>query len=114
MKPALMHCIVDGLYGSKPRIVAVTTAKAQRYWGRDLATDAPTNFRASDLFATFTGPDGEARARALVEPVQRLRAECNAAELRAYGEYRRLSFAARQAFRDGVKALVAAQREGEP
>ncbi len=72
MKPAIMHLVVRDTYSDGLRIMAVTTAKARRYWGRDIATETPMNVSAGQVVATFTGPDSAARAEALRPELARL------------------------------------------
>lgn len=107
MKPAIMHLVVRDTYGFGLCIMAVTTAKARRYWGRDIATEAPLNVSAGQVLATFTGPEGEAKAKALVEPITRLegirRAKCIAAS-NAEAKTRR---EAQEEFDAAVKAEIA-------
>lgn len=84
MKPVIMHLVVRDTYGLGLRIMAVTTAKARRYWGRDAATETPMNVSARQVLATFTGPEGEAKAHALREPLARLSDTLRAANKAAY------------------------------
>lgn len=72
MKPAIMHLVVRDTYGSGLRIMAVTTAKARRYWGRDISSETPMNVSAGQVLATFTGPESEAKAKAIREPIDAL------------------------------------------
>lgn len=84
MKPALFHCVVSSPYGAAMRVMAVTSTKGSRHWGRDVSTEEPTNFRGSDVAATLTGPDGEAKAKALLAPLALLRKELSAKQTEAY------------------------------
>ena len=106
MKPAIMHCVVNDVYGSDLRLMAVTTAKARRYWGRDVETETPMNVRASDVYATFTGPEGEAKARSLVEPIKKARSIRHTKERAAYKLYDDTRRAANAEFDAACKALV--------
>lgn len=72
MKPAIMHLVVRDTYSDGLRIMAVTTAKARRYWGRDVGTDTPMNAGAGQVVATFAGPDGAAKAAAVRPELARL------------------------------------------
>jgi hypothetical protein len=52
MKKVLYYAIkMDGLYG--PKMVAVTTERGNRWWGRDLRDDLGTHGRAHQLAGRF-------------------------------------------------------------
>lgn len=67
MKPAILHVIHRNPYGDV-RIMAVTTVKARRYYGRDDHGE-PTNCAARDAVATL--PTGE-RAQAVLDKVREM------------------------------------------
>lgn len=106
MKPAILHCVTREPYGSRMRIMAVTTAKARRYWGRDVETETPMNVTTSEVYATFTGPDAEAKARAVVEPIQKLHEIRSKKDRDAYHVYDGVRRAAETEFGTAVKALI--------
>lgn len=67
MRKALFYAIKPGLYG--PRIIAVTTERGGRWWGRDTRDDLGTHGRASDIKGRF---DTEEQATAVRDQVQRI------------------------------------------
>jgi cytochrome P450 len=107
MKPAIMHLVVRDTYSDGLRIMAVTTAKARRFWGRDVSSEVPMNVSAGQVLATFTGPEGEAKAKAIrpaIEALNKVLRAKNRVALEAEREARRK---AQEEFDAAVKAEVA-------
>ena len=107
MKPAIMHLVVRDTYSDGLRIMAVTTAKARRFWGRDVSSEVPMNVSAGQVLATFTGPEGEAKAKAIRPAIEELNKVLRTKNRLADAANRDMRRAAQTEFDEAVKAEVA-------
>lgn len=107
MKPAIMHLVVrDTLFPDRLRTMAVTTVKARRYWGRDITTETAMNVSAWQVLATFTGPDGDAKAKAICEPIERLNKVLRERNRAAYKAYETAKQEAQREFDAALKIEI--------
>lgn len=67
MKRELYYAIRPGSYG--PRIIAVTTERGGRWWGRDTRDDLGTHGRCSDLKGRFGTEEAAIAVRDAVQKV---------------------------------------------